>query len=146
MPQSPADSHTPPAAVPAKPPANVAETIRVHQANERTMLAWIRTGIALMAIGFAIARFGLFMRELAGGARVANEHLQSIGSAWLGVALVALGMLMNAAATVNFRRVRKGIEEGRVGAPSAALVYLLGALIALVGALMVALLVRAIAT
>lgn len=38
------------------------ETLRLHQANERTMLAWIRTGIALMAFGFAIARFGVFLR------------------------------------------------------------------------------------
>ena len=38
---------------------------RDHAANERTLLTWIRTGIALMAFGFAIARFGLFLREIA---------------------------------------------------------------------------------
>lgn len=45
--------------------SNTLETIRLHQANERTMLAWIRTGIALMAFGFAIARFGVFLRQVA---------------------------------------------------------------------------------
>jgi putative membrane protein len=37
---------------------------RDHAANERTLLAWIRTGVALMGFGFAIARFGLFLREI----------------------------------------------------------------------------------
>jgi putative membrane protein len=37
---------------------------REHQANERTFLAWLRTSIALIGFGFAIARFGLFLHEL----------------------------------------------------------------------------------
>jgi putative membrane protein len=37
---------------------------REHQANERTFLAWLRTSIALIGFGFAIARFGLFLRQL----------------------------------------------------------------------------------
>jgi uncharacterized membrane protein YidH (DUF202 family) len=41
---------------------------RDHAANERTLLAWIRTGVALM--GFAIARFGLFLREIAQAGQV----------------------------------------------------------------------------
>lgn len=127
--------------------ATATETLRVHQANERTMLAWIRTGIALMAFGFAIARFGLFLREMApvrAGASAATSTAQTTGSAWLGVALVVVGLVINAAATAHFRTVRRGIEAGRVGAPSAALVYALGALMALIGGVMVALLVRAI--
>jgi putative membrane protein len=47
------------------PPAVRESRFRDHSANERTLLAWIRTGIALMAFGFAIARFGLFLREVA---------------------------------------------------------------------------------
>ena len=41
---------------------------RVHFAAERTFLAWIRTGLALMGFGFVVARFGLFLKEVAGGA------------------------------------------------------------------------------
>ncbi len=37
---------------------------RIYMAAERTFLAWIRTGIALMGFGFVVARFGLFLREL----------------------------------------------------------------------------------
>ena len=38
---------------------------RVYFAAERTLLAWVRTGLALMGFGFVVARFGLFLRELA---------------------------------------------------------------------------------
>ena len=37
---------------------------RVPLAAERTLLAWIRTGLALMGFGFVVARFGLFLREV----------------------------------------------------------------------------------
>ena len=40
------------------------EDPRVPLAAERTFLAWIRTGLALMGFGFVVARFGLFLREL----------------------------------------------------------------------------------
>ena len=41
---------------------------RVYFAAERTFLAWIRTGLGLMGVGFAVSRFGLFLRELSAGA------------------------------------------------------------------------------
>ena len=61
------------------------DALRLHQANERTMLAWVRTGIALMAFGFAIARFGLFLRQIAHLGGVATAPLGGLGSAWVGV-------------------------------------------------------------
>ena len=121
------------------------ETIRLHQANERTMLAWIRTGIALMAFGFAIARFGLFLRQIALAGAVAPRATHSLGSAWLGAALVALGMVANALATLRYARVRRAIERGDVAAPSAALVYVMGTTASLVGVAMTVLLMRALA-
>jgi Domain of unknown function (DUF202) len=38
--------------------------IREHLAAERTLLAYVRTGLALMGFGFVVARFGLFLREI----------------------------------------------------------------------------------
>ena len=87
---------------PTAPP----ETLRLHQANERTMLAWIRTGIALMAFGFAIARFGVFLRQVASLGQV-SVHLHGVGSAWVGAALVALGMVANLLATVRYAQIRR---------------------------------------
>jgi putative membrane protein len=125
-------------------PTTQQETIRLHQANERTMLAWIRTGIALMAFGFAIARFGVFLRQVASLGQMAPRPSQGVGSTWVGAALVALGMLANLLATVRYGRIRRAIERGDVGAPHAAMVYAFGAIATLVGLLMTILLVRAL--
>ncbi len=116
--------------------------ISLHQANERTMLAWIRTGIALMGFGFAIARFGLFLRELVPTGAVTQNALQSLGSGWVGTLLVALGMLTNLAAVFRYGRIRHAIERGDAAARSGALVYALGTGAALVGLLMTVLLLR----
>ena len=121
------------------------ETLRLHQANERTMLAWMRTGIALMAFGFAIARFGLFLRQIAAASAVVTRGTHSLGSAWLGAALVALGMMANVLATFRYASVRRAIERGDVGAPNATLVYVMGATASLVGLAMTALLLYALA-
>jgi putative membrane protein len=114
-------------------PAPPDETLRLHQANERTFLAWIRTGIAVMAFGFAIARFGVFLRQMAAldPARVGAAH--GLGSTWIGVVLVALGTLANALATFRYAHVRRAIERGDLGAPSAALVIAVGATATLLG-------------
>ncbi|MBB5345508.1 YidH family protein [Tunturibacter empetritectus] len=74
------------------PPAE--QDPRVYFAAERTFLAWIRTGLGLMGIGFAVSRFGLFLRQIT----AAQSHLpaNTTGfSLWSGVALVALGVIVN---------------------------------------------------
>ena len=120
------------------------ETLRVHLANERTMLAWIRTGIALMAFGFAIARFGVFLRQVASLGQVPLRLNHGVGSAWVGAALVALGMLANLVATIRYAKIRHAIERGEVGAPHATMVYVFGVIATLVGLIMTVLLVRAL--
>lgn len=71
-----------------------AAELRDYLAAERTLLAWIRTGLALMGFGFVVARFGLFLQQLQliqhGGA------VQSYGrSLWFGTALIAAGIAVN---------------------------------------------------
>jgi putative membrane protein len=72
-------------------------------AAERTFLAWIRTGLALMGFGFVVARFGWFLREVAAAsAPVApGGHAFSIG---IGTGLVALGALVNLVAAGGYAR------------------------------------------
>jgi uncharacterized protein (DUF302 family)/uncharacterized membrane protein YidH (DUF202 family) len=68
--------------------------LRDHLAAERTLLAWIRTGLALMGFGFVVARFGLFLQQL----QVMQQArpAQSYGlSLWFGTALIAVGVIMN---------------------------------------------------
>jgi len=63
-------------------------------AAERTFLAWIRTGLALMGFGFVVARFGVFLHEIQPAAHTRSAHNVGL-SLWLGTALIALGVLVN---------------------------------------------------
>ena len=84
---------------------------RVYFAAERTFLAWIRTGLGLMAVGFAVSRFGLFLRELSAGA----SHLpaQTTGlSLWSGVMLVALGVIVTLSAVVRHFQLVRELRSG----------------------------------
>jgi putative membrane protein len=106
---------------------------RVYLAAERTFLAWIRTGLGLMGIGFAVSRFGLFLRELS----VTESHrpMHTTGlSLWSGVALVALGVLVNLVAILRhvqlIHELNSGTwQPGRVSRDA----ILLGLLLAAIG-------------
>ena len=114
---------------------------RDHAANERTLLAWIRTGVALMAFGFAIARFGLFLREMASVPAATSGGEPTLGSGWFGVALVLFGFVTNLAAMIRYLRIRTALQERRAIAPGPTLAYVLGigtALVALAMAVMLA--------
>ncbi len=81
-----------------------------HLANERTFLAWIRTGIAIMGFGFVVARFGLAIRELA----LKNPSFIIFSlpfSSFVGVVLVILGVAITIAALATFIQVRNAIDR-----------------------------------
>src|SRR5919109_231315 len=79
-----------------------------HLANERTFLAWIRTGLATITFGFVIERFALLVRELGlKGHLVFSLHASSL----VGVSLTALGIVMMVAALINFLQIRNSIDK-----------------------------------
>jgi len=90
---------------------------RDHLANERTFLAWIRTSIAIIAFGFVIEKFSLFMKQMSfilGKATVENRLPSSHGySAIVGIILVAFGTLMSVFAFIKFKKAEKQIDQGR---------------------------------
>jgi len=84
---------------------------RAYFAAERTFLAWIRTGLGLMGVGFAVSRFGLFLREM----RESDTHVQIHGtglSVYSGVALVALGVVVNLTAVMSHVRTVRELRDG----------------------------------
>jgi putative membrane protein len=94
----------------ARPEQPEATRAREHLANERTLLAWVRTVIALMGLGFVVARFGLFLRQLALEKAAAPEPAHV--SAVIGAALVGASVLIAVLSTVRFFRARAQIERG----------------------------------
>jgi putative membrane protein len=86
---------------------------RIYMAAERTFLAWIRTGIAFMGFGFVVARFGLFLREIA---RSNNMTVAQHGNGFslpAGIALIVAGIMVNLIAAIRHHRYIKALDRGQ---------------------------------
>jgi len=82
-----------------------------YLAAERTFLAWIRTGLALMGLGFVVARFGLFLEAMQ--AAPAAAIAQSYGlSFWIGTAFIVLGVTVNLLSMRNHVRLVAELKAG----------------------------------
>src|SRR5271169_6274807 len=86
-----------------------------HAANERTFLAWIRTAIAIMAFGFLVERFDLFLETVAPS--LSGRILSPLGHRFgniAGLALIAAGTTMVALAMARFIKIAKAIDSDEV--------------------------------
>jgi putative membrane protein len=80
---------------------------RDHAANERTYLAWVRTGITVMVLGFIVEKFEIFLASLQGLlADKVHVMVQSRGPELVSLALVSVGVLVIVAGTARFLRVK----------------------------------------
>lgn len=86
-----------------------------HAANERTFLAWVRTGIAVIALGFVIEKFNLFVRTLAQSAglghRVQLVRLTGSLGRYEGLTFIAGGIALIVLATARFARTTALIDD-----------------------------------
>jgi putative membrane protein len=96
-----------------------ASALQSHMANERTFLAWVRTSIGLMAFGFVVERFTIFMRQatlLLEAAHAPSIQLQTHFKGYMsffGAILVALGIALCLLAFAHYRSVGKQIDDNR---------------------------------
>ncbi|MGI0487556.1 YidH family protein [Pantanalinema rosaneae CENA516] len=114
---------------------------REHQANERTFLAWLRTSIALISFGFAIARFALFLRQLQAtttGQEVIMHPVFSYEN--FGIVMVILGVVTIALAAWQYNRVFWQIERGNYR-PNRLMVWSMTALVITLGLISIPLMV-----
>ena len=107
-------------------------------ANERTFLAWLRTSIAIIGLGFVVARFSLFLREFAlvvgkgQGSSISSPSVENFAafttayspSSILGLIMVALGIVLIAYAFFNYRKAQKVIETGGAYVSKNSIMYL----------------------
>ncbi len=88
---------------------------RDHMANERTFLAWVRTSIGIMAFGFVVEKFALFMKRLPllfGQMKIHEPSSSTLDySTVFGIVLVAMGALMGLLAFVRYKKVEREISE-----------------------------------
>lgn len=119
---------------------------RVHMANERTYLAWVRTSIGIMAFGFVVERFALFLKQIryflekagpaAGGLPAPPMGYSPGYSSFLGVLLVGLGAIMGVLAFIRYKKIEKQIDLDAYQ-PSITLDILLAISILTIGAFLV---------
>jgi putative membrane protein len=91
-----------------------------HAANERTFLAWVRTGIAVIAFGFVVEKFNLFIFAMASASSPGAGHqlqLQRL-SGPLGrydaLALILVGLVLIVVAAVRFVRTGRRLDDQEI--------------------------------
>ncbi|WP_259069414.1 YidH family protein [Mucilaginibacter sp. X4EP1] len=91
-----------------KLPANPSD----HLANERTFLAWIRTSIAIIGLGFVVVKFSLFIKQIALVLNSKDTVLPNKGySTQIGILLVTLGVILTLLAYIRYRVTEKQITS-----------------------------------
>ena len=129
MPPDPATRDAPPVSGAADPAAAAGRLrerrAREHLANERTLLAWVRTSLALIALGFVVARFAVFSRGLS----IATAT--NVTSTVFGIALVSGGFIAGLVGLVRFLRVKRQIDRDDFQPDAWSLVVLVGIALAM---------------
>ena len=122
------------------PPAHSPSRTRDHLANERTFLAWVRTALGLIGLGFVLARMGLFLRQLAmAGGSGPMRHLRA-GHEFMvtGVVFLVVGTALCAWTGWLYHRTRNAIDLDRYE-PARSTVLVLTAVVVVGGLLIVGL-------
>lgn len=107
-----------------------------HLAVERTFLAWVRTSIAIISLGFVVAKFGVWLRELA--SRL-DPQMQVHGTGMslpIGIGMMAFGGILTVLAAWHSNIVHQAIERGEVRA-NRGLIVAVTAAVALLSVLMI---------
>ncbi len=90
-----------------------------HAANERTFLAWVRTGIAVIAFGFVVAKFNIFVATIASATLANSEqrqefaHLSGPLGRYGGLALIVGGIMLIVLSTMRFVRTTRLLDDPR---------------------------------
>lgn len=109
---------------------------RFHLANERTLLAWLRTSIGIMAFGFVVVKFSIFIKQLAFLMGKDAVIPQSGYSAFIGILLVAVGAIVILLAFIKFKQTERRIVSDSYK-PSSKLVTFITTIILIISVLII---------
>jgi putative membrane protein len=101
---------------PAKFPGYSFQRASQHLAAETTFLAWIRTSVSIISLGFVLAKFGVWLREISERLRPGANIQTSSASLPIGIVMMAIGGMLALLALWHFHVVNLDIERGRVRA------------------------------
>ena len=124
--------------MPTDEPDRVNRRTSDHLANERTFLAWVRTSTAVTGLGFVVARFGVWLRQLSermNDTTVTAHHTRL--SLPLGVAMMTAGGVLAVMAAARYRRVRRAIDRNDPAASTHAVTVVTLLVLALTASLVV---------
>ena len=117
------------------------QNAREHLANERTLLAWIRTSIGIMAFGFVVEKFSLFIKQisllLGKDATIPQHGYSSV----IGILLVVVGAIVLVLSYVKYNRTEKQLTD-KSFQPSSRLILWLTAIIFIISILLILYLVE----
>jgi putative membrane protein len=85
-----------------------------HAANERTFLAWIRTGLAVAAFGFFLIKLNIFVDPVGSIPHLPAEAAGAVATRYAGLATVAIGIAVIARSSFAFERTRRAIDRDEV--------------------------------
>ncbi|MFO0844243.1 MAG: DUF202 domain-containing protein [Gemmataceae bacterium] len=104
---------------PPDAPRMTSEEFKVRLQIETSLLGWVRTSLALMGFGFVVARFGLFLKEvaLAGHDRVKEHPGLAAMNTFTGTALIGLGVAVLVLSVRNHQRMAADLDRGELGLP-----------------------------
>ena len=114
-----------------------------HLANERTFLAWVRTSIGIMAFGFVVEKFSLFVKQISLILGKENVIQQSGYSGILGIVLVIVGTVTSVLSYIRYKKSEKQLNEGEYK-HSSLLLTVLTAFIFLVSVFLIVYLLKSI--
>ncbi|MEO8413122.1 MAG: DUF202 domain-containing protein [Ginsengibacter sp.] len=114
-----------------------------HLANERTFLAWIRTSVGIMAFGFVVVKFSLFVKQISLILGKENIVPSKGYSGILGIVLVAVGTITAVLSYMRYKSSAKQLDEGGYK-HSSLLITILTAFIFLVSIFLIVYLINSI--
>jgi putative membrane protein len=114
-----------------------------HLANERTFLAWIRTSIGIMAFGFVVVKFSLFLKQISLILGKGIENQPKSYSSLAGIVLVIVGALTAILSYMRYKKTEKQLNEGSY-ISSSSLITILTAFIFLVSIFLIIYLIKSV--